>query len=231
MRLPWALIGLMRRYGQPARILCDNGAPWGSGGGEPFTQLGVWLLLHGISVSHGRPYHPQTQGKDERFHRTLSVELLSRETMRDLPHSQHRFDDWRDLYNQVRPHEALGMATPITRWRPSERAYEENPPAPEYLSSDAVRKVDSYGKLSFLGSSYRIGQAFAGQRVGLRATDTDGVMKVMLGAMEVGTLDLRDPAATTSRAEPPLATLGAAQHGMKESVTHVSEQVLPLSPG
>jgi transposase InsO family protein len=225
-----ALIGLLRRYGQPARILCDNGAPWGSGGGEPYTRLCVWLLLHGISVSHGRPYHPQTQGKEERFHRTLNVELLSRETMRDIPHSQYRFDDWRAVYNEVRPHEALGMATPITRWRPSDRAYEENPPAPEYLSSDAVRKVDPDGKLSFKGSSYKIGQAFGGQRVGLRATEVDGVMKVMLGELEVGMLDLRVVSAAMSRAEPQLATLAAAQHGTEKSVTHVSEQVLPLTP-
>ena len=226
-----ALIGLMRRYGQPARILCDNGSPWGSGGGELFTQLGVWLLQHGIRVSHGRPYHPQTQGKDERFHRTLNAELLSRETVRDLPHSQDRFDQWRDLYNQLRPHEALEMATPITRYRPSQRAYEENPPAPQYRSGDAVRKVDQDGRLSFAGRSYRIGHAFGGQSVGLRATETDGVMNVMLGEMEIGMLDLRSLPAAMSRAEPRLATLAAAQHGTKESVTHVSEQVLPLSPG
>jgi transposase InsO family protein len=72
------LVELFERYGQPGRILCDNGAPWGSSGGEPYTLLGVWLMRHGIGITHGRPRHPQTQGKDERFHRTLVDELLRR---------------------------------------------------------------------------------------------------------------------------------------------------------
>ena len=62
-----ALIGLLERYGQPLRILCDNGGPWGSCGAESHTELSVWLMLHGIGVSHGRPYHPQTQGKKSVF--------------------------------------------------------------------------------------------------------------------------------------------------------------------
>ena len=103
-----ALIAMFRRYGQPRRILCDNGAPWGScSSGERYTQLSVWLMLHGIGVSHGRVHHPQTQGKDERFHRTLSDELLGREFLRDLAHCQQRFDTFKSMYNYLRPHEAL----------------------------------------------------------------------------------------------------------------------------
>jgi len=201
-----ALIGLLERYGQPMCILCDNGGPWGSAGAERYTQLSVWLMLHGIAVSHGRPYHPQTQGKDERFHRTLDVELLSRQSLRDLSDSQQRFDQWRQTYNQLRPHEALAMATPITRWRPSDHAYQADPPLPQYLSSDAVRKVDQSGKLSFKGRFYKIGQAFSGQYVGLRQSEVDGVLKVLLAEHQIGQLDLRKQPATCC-AEPPLATL------------------------
>ena len=226
-----ALIKLLERHGQPRCILCDNGAPWGNGGEEPYTKLSVWLLLHGIGVCHGRPYHPQTQGKDERFHRTLEVELISRQSWRDLDQAQGSFDQWRDTYNNSRPHEAIGLATPMTRWRPSPRAYQANPPAPQYLSSDAVRKVDSGGKLSFHGRSHKIGQAFAGQKVALRQSDCDGVMKVLLGEQEIGQLNLRSSAsAATCRAEAPVATLPAPRHGTEESVTHVSEHVLPLTP-
>ena len=71
-----ALIQVFRRYGLPDRITCDNGSPWGSGGRSYYTALGVWLMRLGIGVSHSRPHHPQTQGKDERFHRTLEAELL-----------------------------------------------------------------------------------------------------------------------------------------------------------
>ena len=230
-----SLVKLFERYGQPRRILCDNGAPWGTAGsGEPHSFLSVWLLLHGIQVSHGRPRHPQTQGKDERFHRTLDEELLSRHPLRDLGDSQRRFDEWRMTYNHVRPHEALGLAAPISRWRPSTRAYEDDPPPPQYPGSDAVRKVDCSGKLSFRGRCFKIGQAFAGQRVGLRACDqVDGMLKVMLGPHEVGTI--RPPrhgdspsameATAACCAEPPVATLPTARHSTQKSVTYVSEHV------
>lgn len=75
-----ALISLFRTHGLPARLLMDNGPPWGDEPGQPYTKLTVWRLRLGVRVSHGRPYHPQTQGKDERFHRTLTTELLTRHT-------------------------------------------------------------------------------------------------------------------------------------------------------
>lgn len=98
------LVELFERYGQPWRILCDNGGPWGScsGGGdrvERYTLLEVWLLRHGVAVSHGRPYHPQTQGKEERFHRTLKAELLSGRSLRNLNDARERFEPWRQMYN------------------------------------------------------------------------------------------------------------------------------------
>src|SRR5260370_32747647 len=69
------LTTLFQRYGLPQAMLADNGSPWGSiVGGH--TALEVWLMRLGVRLLHGRPYHPQTQGKDERFHRTLNLELL-----------------------------------------------------------------------------------------------------------------------------------------------------------
>jgi len=80
------LIELFRRYGLPDRMLTDNGGPWGVSSQNPhtytsltphtYTSLTAWLLRLGIRISHGRACHPQTQGKDERFHRTLKAELL-----------------------------------------------------------------------------------------------------------------------------------------------------------
>jgi transposase InsO family protein len=100
-----------RRYGLPQAMIMDNGSPWGLDG-HAYTQLAVWLIRLDISVSHCRPYHPQTLGKEERFHRTLKAEVLKGNVFDDLDHCQRRFDDWRDTYNLVRPHEALGMKTP-----------------------------------------------------------------------------------------------------------------------
>ncbi len=71
------LTHIFRRYGLPLALLCDNGGPWGSGYPHiELTKLTVWLIRLGIQVLHGRPAHPQTQGKDERFHRTLKAEVL-----------------------------------------------------------------------------------------------------------------------------------------------------------
>ncbi|MEN9573193.1 MAG: hypothetical protein RL514_1048 [Verrucomicrobiota bacterium] len=87
-------------------MLWDNGATWGSGGGHEFTALDVWLLRLGVRVSHGRAYHPQTQGMEERFHRTIEAEVLI-----DCSHMQQAFDGWRPIYNTQRPPAALALAT------------------------------------------------------------------------------------------------------------------------
>lgn len=120
------LSAIFRCYGLPERMLMDNGSPWGCSDCEHrHTALGVWLLERGVAVSHGRPYHPQTQGKDERFHRTLAAEVIGRRVFADLAECQRRFDAWRVVYNTQRPHQALDLSTPVTRYRPSSRLFPE----------------------------------------------------------------------------------------------------------
>ena len=119
------LATLFRRYGLPFAMLMDNGSPWGDAGAQPFTLFTAWLIRLGIRVSHGRPYHPQTQGKDERFHRTLKAEVLDRNSFCDLAECQCAFDAWRQIYNHHRPHEALGLEPPGTRYRLSPRSFPE----------------------------------------------------------------------------------------------------------
>ena len=85
----------------------------------------------GIAVFHGRPRHPQTQGKDERFHRTLRLELLHDREFRDLAEAQREFDRWREVYNFVRPVQALALEPPASRLWPSPRAFPERLPPVE----------------------------------------------------------------------------------------------------
>jgi transposase InsO family protein len=184
-----SLAAIFRRYGLPARMLMDNGAPWGDTGGQPLTVLTVWLLRLGIRISHGRPYHPQTQGKDERFHRTLNAEVLARRTLTGLGDAQQHFDHWRNIYNRDRPHEALALATPATRYRPSPRAYPEVPPPIEYLPGDAVRTVQTNGVIGYRNRRFRISHALVRQSVALRPR-SDGTLAVWFGTCELGTLDL-----------------------------------------
>jgi transposase InsO family protein len=186
------LAALFRRYGLPDRILCDNGSPWGAAGnGSRYTALGVWLLRLGVGVGHGRPYHPQTQGKDERFHRTLKAEVLQGRTFDDLAACQRRFDPWRETYNHRRPHEALSLAVPASRYRPSDRPFPETPPEWEYGPTDAVRKVCRAGAISFKGRLHDVGKAFRGERVAVRPTAEDGVFGVHFGVHEIARIDLR----------------------------------------
>jgi transposase InsO family protein len=186
------LTGTFRRYGLPRRMLMDNGPPWSAAPISPYTALSVWLMRLGIQVSHGRAYHPQTQGKLERFHRTLKAEILQGRPFADLAECQREFDRWRAVYNLERPHEALGMAVPASRYRPSPRPFPEVPAPIEYGPDDAVRRVQGKGEVHFRGGIYRVGKAFHGQPVALRATGTDGVFDVVYVRTIVATVDLRD---------------------------------------
>ena len=190
------LVAIFRRYGLPEVMLMDNGPPWGDTGCEAHTALGVWLLRLGIRVTHGRPRHPQTQGKEERFHRTLNAEVLQGRSFRDLAHCQQAFDTWRPIYNHERPHQALGDATPGERYRPSLRSYPERLPAIEYAAGDRVRKVDGDGLISFKARAWRVGKAFRGLSVALRPTLEEGVFGLRFASHGLGTIDLRRDDAT-----------------------------------
>jgi len=186
------LTSIFRCYGMPDRMLMDNGSPWGDDADNPYTRLTVWLLRLGIDISHGRPHHPQTQGKDERLHRTLKAELISRRRFAVLPDCQMAFDDWRDTYNHVRPHEALGMCVPGERYRPSSRPFPEVLPPVLYETDDIVRKVDVCGRISFCSRRFRVGKAFYQQPVALRPTDTDGVFDVFFCHKPVAQISFHD---------------------------------------
>ncbi len=123
----------------------DNGSPWGEGRPHVYTALAAWLIRLGIAISHGHPYHPQTQGKDERLHRTLQEELLCRLAAATLAECQSAFDPWRDIYNYERPHEMLGLQPPATRYPASSRTFPEQLPPVLYDPQDIVRKVEGFG--------------------------------------------------------------------------------------
>jgi transposase InsO family protein len=180
-----------RRYGLPLAMLMDGGSPWSDPGGDPLTRFSVWLMRLGVRVAHGRPYHPQTQGKEERFHRTFKAEVTSGRSFRDLAECQRAFDDWRARYNHERPHEALDMAKPAQRYRPSPRAFPETLPPIEYAPGDQVRKVDRDGFISFKNRPWRISKALRGEPIALRPAGEDGVYAVHYCAHRIKTIDLR----------------------------------------
>lgn len=173
-----ALVNTFRRYGLPDRITMDNGSPWGSDAFNALTVLTAWLIRLGVAVSHSRPYHPQTQGKDERFHRSLNVEAIQGRQFEDLEDCQRQFNEFRDIYNLERPHESLGMKTPVTRYQPSDRRYPETLPPIEYGPDDQVRKVQDKGEVSFKGVKLRVPKCLRGEPVAFRPTNVDGKFSV-----------------------------------------------------
>lgn len=196
------LASLFERYGLPWRMLADNGPPWSAETGERWTQLKVWLLKLGVLVVHGRPYHPQTQGKDERFHRTLKAELLSRADFKHVVHAQSLMDPWRDVYNLERPHEAIGLVPPATRYRPSTRAM---PPAPaEYEPSpdQTPRRVTEGGHVRHGGRRWYLGLAWDHEVVGLRPSREPGVTDVHFGPYLIAQFDERPDATPRVRLVP-----------------------------
>lgn len=185
------LSDIFRSYGLPERILMDNGSPWGDSQGNPYTAFGAWLIRLGIRISHGRPYHPQTQGKAERLHRTLQEDLLQRQTLDDLDRYQEHFDAWREVYNQERPHAALDMAVPADRYQPSSRNFPEVLPPIIYDPHASVRMVDKLGRISFQGRIFRVGKAFIRYPVAIVPTEIDGDYEVYFCQQRVAQISFR----------------------------------------
>jgi transposase InsO family protein len=182
---------LFRRYGLPRALLTDNGSPWGTCGAGGHTGFEVWLMRLGICLLHGRPYHPQTQGKDERLNRTVDVEVLQARRFDDIADCQGAFDEWRPIYNEQRPHEALSLSVPASRYRPSVVAFPERLAVPEYGATDLVRRVGPDGTTAFKTHKVKLSQAFAGLDVAFRPTTTDGVWKFFFMRFGLAEVDLR----------------------------------------
>ena len=179
------------RFGLPRAILTDNGPPWGTSRGRGLTGLEAWLIRLGIVVIHGRPYHPQTQGKIERWHRTIGHDVFRALPLVDLAAAQHAFDRFRTTYSTDRPHQALGDAVPASRYRSSPRSFPTSVPEIVYSDDDRVRIVRTKGEVMFQGHRLFVSEGLKGLPVGIRPTSTDGVFTVRFCHQEILTIDLR----------------------------------------
>ena len=182
-----------RQYGLPNQIITDNGPPWGTHSATSYTELSIWLIRLSILVSHSAPAHPETLGKDERFHRTLKAELLGDSLPWWNQEAQKRFDQWRFQYNHYRPHEALAMEVPASRYQVSRRPFPESLPTIEYATEDIVRKVQNKGILHFRGREFRVPKALTGYPVALRPrAQCDGVFEVYFVRQLVTVININD---------------------------------------
>jgi len=190
-----ALQTAFRRYGLPQQMNMDNGQPWGSprSAEHGLSTLSAWLVRLGIHISFSRPAHPQTNGKDERFHRTLKAEVLLGNEFDSLSQVQQRFNGWREIYNHLRPHEGIGMAVPAERYEPSTKLFPEELPPIVYAPEDLVRKVQSNGRVSFKGLWVLTSKGLRGQPVAFRPRpQEDGVYDIYYCQHCFKTINLRE---------------------------------------
>lgn len=162
-----SFLRMFENYGLPKTLLCDNGNPWGTSQSSGYTKFEVWLMNLGILTIHGRIRHPQTQGKEERFNGTLKKELLKHRRLEDFSHAQQQFDEFRHFYNHQRPHHALNLETPSSRYTSSKRKLPKTIEKWEYNQDFTVRKIKTSGYINFNGQGYFISEAFAGKTVGI----------------------------------------------------------------
>ena len=183
------LMDIFREYGLPDAFLVDNGPPWGGTDGKPYyTRLNTWMFRLDIKVIHSRPYHPQTLGKDERLHRTLKADVIKQRIFNNFQDCQNQFNAWQHIYNFERPHEALAMDVPASRYCPSKKRFPEHLPSIDYQSDAMVRKVHEGGRISFQGCKFRVGKAFVGLPAAIRPTLTDGEFDVYFCNQKIKTI-------------------------------------------
>ena len=137
-----------QEFGLPDAILCDNG-PQFAGFRQGFTQFEKWLMNLDVLPIHEKIKHPQTQGKIERFHRTLKDELLRYVTFENIEDADRQLQAFREKYNQERPHNALGLRRPGELYVPSARPYTGVVKPYAYSGTFRVRKVNNWGYLRF----------------------------------------------------------------------------------
>lgn len=172
-------------FGLPAVMRSDNGVPFASTGLGGLTKLSVYWLRLGIALERIRPAHPEENGRHERMHRTLKFET-ARPSRANLLQQQERFDEFVDEFNNVRPHEALGMKRPADIYARSDRHLPPTIPEPAYTTFDDVLPVNRGGQIYIAGvGQVALSAALAGELVGVRE-ERDGRWLVSFCGLDLG---------------------------------------------
>ena len=193
---------LFKEYGLPTIIRTDNGAPFATTALGRLSLLSVWWIRLGIYPELIEPAHPEQNGRHERMHRTLKAET-TRPPCGNLSSQQRRFNQFRDEYNQQRPHEALNLETPGSKYRPSRRKMPPKLPAIDYPAHYEVRLVSNNGGIRWKCEWVNVTQTLGGQYVGLQEVDND-LWDVYFGPLKLGrfnerTLRIEDRLGKTQR--------------------------------
>ena len=185
---------LFSENGLPDSLLSDNGNPWGNSQTTGYTKFEVWLMEYGVLPIHGRIMHPQTQGKEERFHRTMDVELLKLVEIENMVHAQDCFDSFRNCYNNERPHEALNMGIPAEFYHTSQRKKPDKIIEWEYPNEYVLRKIKPTGYLTFGSQGYFLSEAFGEKTVAVRESSLENCINVYFRGFRIARINVKERA-------------------------------------
>jgi putative transposase len=188
---------LFATYGLPKVIRSDNGAPFACRSAPlGLSRLAAWWVSLGISLDRIEPGRPQQNGRHERMHRDMARELEHAD-VGDWLAQQAAAEAWRVEFNEVRPHEALGMRCPAEVYQRSLRAYDPQPFELAYPNGYYRRKVKANGYIKLLGRWIRLTTAISGWHVGLKVIDPDH-FEVWYGRLQLGEICLPDESFTVA---------------------------------
>lgn len=178
-----------REYGLPEAVRTDNGPPFASTAAAGLSRLAVWWIKLGIQPERIRPGHPEENARHERMHLTLAQETAQPAQATGRA-QQRRFDEFRQVFNYERPHEALGQRPPAAVYQPSPRPYPERLPELTYPAAEVIRRVRHNGEIKWRGHSVFVSQCLAGELIGLEEL-LDDCWRVRFGPVVLGWIDTR----------------------------------------
>jgi transposase InsO family protein len=164
--------GAFAEFGRPHAIRTDNGPPFATVAAGGLSRLAIWWLKLGIRPERVAPGQPQQNGRHERLHRTLKAEATT-PPARTLAEQQQVFDRFRRVYNEERPHEALGNHPPAAVYTPSRRAYPIQLREPTYPTAFALRRVRRDGVVRWKMRTVYLAETLADETVGFEEIDND----------------------------------------------------------
>ncbi|HWS70919.1 MAG TPA: integrase core domain-containing protein [Thermoanaerobaculia bacterium] len=180
-------VRVFREHGLPNIVHTDNGTPFGTSGQGRFSKISVRLMKYGIQPVYNRPGHPQDNARHERLNKTL-LERTILDPARDNAGQQKLFDAFRRMFNDERPHEALGLDRPADHQRRSPRSFSRRVPIIEYESHFETRLVDRRGHIKWNGEKVHFSEGFAHEHVGFERIDYSR-WRVHYGSFVIGHFD------------------------------------------
>lgn len=194
-----SMLRLFYKYGIPFSFLCDNGNPWGTAQSTGYTRFEVWLMELGILTVHGRIYHPQTQGKEEKYNGNMKRELLNHTTISDFADAQRKFDYYREFYNNERPHHALNLDVPAKHYTPSKRHMPAKIEDWEYGKEYETRRVKSTGFVTYRGQGYFLSESLGEKVLGIGESSLPGCVNLYFRQFRIARIDVDRRAFSSKR--------------------------------